>query len=285
MPLSKHSLCLLTAPVIVDSFETHKMLVVPAQCLPSYHHGCSPLRQQLASNWSPLHRVSVSVSQWAHINKSKYVWVLSSLFKKYGLFYNQSKTFNHVLGCPALWPSASIVLAIHWLHVCLMTGCYIIHVLLYSLLHHLSKLTPTSVLISQCCLYRAYLITLLLLLLSKQYAHVHGMHKINTHQSMPNIVQVPTPTFWITMVLDSYGSLHTCTAVSSQLCADWNAKWIRLCVYDKTRQEKTAYNSGSLVSAGGPLCWWWWLPPKHFVMYWIVENFWNLICTYCWIHF
>ena len=50
---------------------------------------------------------------------------------------------------------------------------------------------------------------------------------------MPTILQVQTPIFWISVVLDSHRSA---THMSSQLCADWDAK----CVHDKTRQLKIA---------------------------------------------
>jgi len=61
---------------------------------------------------------------------------------------------------------------------------------------------------------------------------------------MPNIVQVPTPTFWITMVLDSYGSAaHLCPA--SSVLTGMQSESDCVCM--------TPYNSGGLISAGGPL--------------------------------
>jgi hypothetical protein len=77
------------------------------------------------------------------------------------------------------------------------------------------------------------------------------MHKINkhTHQYVPNIVQVPTPTFWISMVLDSYGSAaHLCPA-SSVL----NGMQSESDCVGMMRHDKTAYNNSGLVSAGGLL--------------------------------
>jgi hypothetical protein len=75
------------------------------------------------------------------------------------------------------------------------------------------------------------------------------IRKTQTHQCMPNIVQVPTPTFWISMVLDSYGSAaHLCPA--SSLLIGMLSESDCVCMI---RPDKTAYNSGGLVSAGGHL--------------------------------